>query len=164
LNAKKAQLISTILESGTDLSGVVPEEILSGPNTSEDYLTYISGVAREPEEAPVAGSLEESQANPCADCDPPWRTGKGCDECSHGEPNELGLYRPSNDKEGSSFWSTWCEKCLKMRANVAAGEPCPVYAKIMRLHIDHPDYPKEWRYGSDGNPICTAFDEQEVAI
>lgn len=38
-------------------------------------------------------------------------------------------------------------------------ETCGIIADTLRLSVDDPDYPKEWRYDANGNPVCTAFVE-----
>lgn len=71
------------------------------------------------------------------------------------------LYRPSNGTEGECFIRGWCAVCRHDRAaRDSRGEPgdgCDILAWTMAVDIDSPKYPKEWRYGDDGQPICTAF-------
>lgn len=38
-------------------------------------------------------------------------------------------------------------------------ETCGIIADVLRLSVDDPDYPEEWRYDANGNPVCTAFVE-----
>lgn len=72
-------------------------------------------------------------------------------------------YRPSTGTEGVCFDIAWCDKCARDAKYRAAGENadaelgCPLIANALAFQIDHPQYPKEWVYGDDGNPCCTAF-------
>jgi len=68
-------------------------------------------------------------------------------------------YRPSNGTEGDIFMVNFCEKCTKdyFNGNVAG---CPIIANSMSYDIADERYPKEWQYGADGQPTCTAFDEK----
>lgn len=74
-------------------------------------------------------------------------------------------YRPSNGTEGEMFCSEWCDRCTRDEAArrdmawIEAG--CPVRAGTFAFAIDDPDYPKEWVYGPDGQPVCTAFKESD---
>ena len=36
-------------------------------------------------------------------------------------------------------------------------EGCPIIAYAMAFDVDDEKYPKEWVYGPDGAPTCTAF-------
>lgn len=74
-------------------------------------------------------------------------------------------FRPSNGTEGDIFTHHWCHHCERDRAfreAEAAGEiaeGCPILANTMAYDIDHPSYPKEWIYGTDREPKCTAYTE-----
>lgn len=62
-------------------------------------------------------------------------------------------YRPSNGTEGEFFQSAWCFRC----ANDSDNNPCEILDYTMAFSINDPDYPKQWIYGDDGKPKCTAF-------
>jgi hypothetical protein len=74
-------------------------------------------------------------------------------------------YRPSNATEGDFFFAAWCCKCQRDEAmregcNVDEcddNERCDIIVKTMAFHVSDPDYPAEWRYGPDGQPMCAAF-------
>lgn len=79
---KKSQLIPAIMESGVDLAGVVPDEILNGPNTLQDYVTSVYWNGRmtatelsEQRDAPLMspGELldgdDEEDGPDCGDCE-----------------------------------------------------------------------------------------------
>lgn len=71
-------------------------------------------------------------------------------------------YRPSNGTEGEIFQETWCAGCEAdrgFREDHERFDGCPIIANTMALAIDDPDYPKEWVYRSDGQPMCSAFVE-----
>lgn len=60
-------------------------------------------------------------------------------------------FRPSNGTHGEIFEAAFCERCKKDRG-------CEIRF-LTRCHQEtDPEYPKEWVYGSDGQPTCTAFE------
>lgn len=69
-------------------------------------------------------------------------------------------YRPSNGTEGEIFHSAWCSDCTKDAATRTGDfmNGCPIIANSMAYDRNHPSYPKEWVYGDDGQPKCTAFE------
>jgi hypothetical protein len=76
-----------------------------------------------------------------------------------GEP-----YRPSSGTEGMAFDDHWCERCTRDRPyrddpdNLDPGfHGCQIIADTFAYDVDDPKYPKEWVYGADGVPKCTAF-------
>ena len=74
-------------------------------------------------------------------------------------------YRPSNGFEGELFDGAWCSDCARdaaHRADPALGDGCPILAAALAFDITHPDYPREWQYGADGQPRCTAFTTEGV--
>jgi hypothetical protein len=73
-------------------------------------------------------------------------------------------YRPSNGTEGESFIEWWCFNCARDAAFRDGGfeDPalgCPILADSFAYDIKDPNYPKEWVYGDDGSPKCTAYTE-----
>ena len=74
-------------------------------------------------------------------------------------------YRPGNGTEGEMFHEAWCSKCARdvaviRREDYARG--CPILSSALALHLDDPNYPKEWiRQANDdewpGSARCTAF-------
>jgi hypothetical protein len=65
------------------------------------------------------------------------------------------LFRPSNGTEGEMFCATWCEQCSKY----SEGE-CHVFCATLWLGTEDQRYPREWTYGDDGQPKCTAFEQK----
>ncbi len=61
-------------------------------------------------------------------------------------------YQPANGTEGMIFMDSWCSGCVKDSPD----DHCPIIAATMSLRPDDPSYPKEWTYGEDGQPKCTA--------
>ena len=62
-------------------------------------------------------------------------------------------YQPSNGTEGVLFMENFCHRCTQD----SDANPCPIIAYSMIYNVDDPEYPHEWQYGEDGQPICTAF-------
>lgn len=60
-------------------------------------------------------------------------------------------YRPSNGSEGDIFQETFCYRCHNSPI-------CPIPNMTRAVDVDHKDYPKEWKFDSDGKPTCTAFE------
>lgn len=72
-------------------------------------------------------------------------------------------YRPSSGTEGCSFDDAWCDHCAR-DAEYRNGGPdadpakgCQIIADVFCFDINDEKYPKEWVYGHDGRPCCTAF-------
>lgn len=62
-------------------------------------------------------------------------------------------YRPSNGFEGEIFMERFCYRCQKDK-----DQNCEIILGTMVFGVDEEEYPLEWQYGSDGQPICTSFD------
>lgn len=81
-------------------------------------------------------------------------------------------YRPSNGTEGAIFIDNWCAQCERDHG-MMAGLPledcddnsiCGIIADTYCYAVDDPAYPKEWQYGNDGQPRCTAYLEKGQPI
>lgn len=71
-------------------------------------------------------------------------------------------YRPSNGSEGCWFTGEFCDRCQKdadYRNN--DGDSCQILCNTMVYDLTDPEYPDEWIYDEDGNPVCTAFEEED---
>lgn len=74
-------------------------------------------------------------------------------------------YQPSNGTEGEFFFSAWCRHCQRDKAmrdgvdydECDDNEICLIPAATMAFNVEDEEYPKEWQYGKDGQPCCTAF-------
>lgn len=65
-------------------------------------------------------------------------------------------YRPSNGTEGMDFMARWCQPCVR-----AIG--CRIIEDTMVYGVTDTQYPKEWTYGPNGQPMCTAFKRMMTA-
>lgn len=75
-------------------------------------------------------------------------------------------YRPSNGLEGDLFYEAWCADCVRdaaIRADPVLGTGCAILAATMAHGLDDPGYPKEWRFGADGQPRCIAHTTDPAA-
>lgn len=74
-------------------------------------------------------------------------------------------YQPSNGTEGECFRAAWCEQCARDKAmngekdfdSCDESELCSIVINTMAWDVDDEEYPREWQYGKDGQPCCTAF-------
>lgn len=66
-------------------------------------------------------------------------------------------YRPSNGCEGMYFEDKFCANCIHQCPDPEAGIDCEIFLMAFLNEIGDKDYPKEWIYGQDGQPTCTAF-------
>lgn len=71
-------------------------------------------------------------------------------------------YRPSNGTEGEGFIACFCERCTKDNFPDENKPWCQILADTLAFDINDENYPKEWIWGMDGNPTCTAFEERKV--
>ena len=70
-------------------------------------------------------------------------------------------YRPPNGTEGMCFIERWCSECKRDEAfqrDPDNNDGCPILAATLAYDVTDPKYPKEWIYGTDGYPTCTAFE------
>ena len=74
-------------------------------------------------------------------------------------------YQPSNSTEGDIFRSKFCYQCLRDKDwREREVNPCQIQCKTALLNAGDEDYPQEWTYDTDGNPICTAFEPNPVDL
>ena len=69
------------------------------------------------------------------------------------------LYRPSNGTEGLVFQDHFCVRCIYDGDEGRVAKYCDILSRTMIYEIEDPEYPREWIYDKDGQPICTAFEE-----
>ncbi len=69
-------------------------------------------------------------------------------------------YQPSSGSEGMGFMEDFCFRCKHW----VFDKPTDTYGCKKRIHdrtlfhdIGDSEYPKEWKYDDEANPICTAF-------
>lgn len=73
-------------------------------------------------------------------------------------------YRPGNGTEGELFIDSWCAQCERDHGMMAGlpleecddNQICRIIADTYLFAVTDPKYPKEWQYGQDGQPRCTA--------
>lgn len=73
-------------------------------------------------------------------------------------------YRPANGMEGEIFQCAYCNDCVKdaeFRETDEGG--CDIWLLALFNDTDDPVYPTELQYGLDGQPTCTAFEEERKA-
>lgn len=69
-------------------------------------------------------------------------------------------YQPSNGTEGMCFTEKFCEQCIHEKFTHTQDDDdkkCDIFSRTMYLTPKDDDYPKEWIYGVDGKPTCTAW-------
>lgn len=66
-------------------------------------------------------------------------------------------YRPSNGTEGDCFIEKYCMNCLHCDPNPDGDKQCMILCNTMEYDIDDEEYPSEWTYDEDNNPICTKW-------
>lgn len=76
-------------------------------------------------------------------------------------PNPGSKYRPSNGTEGDCFMSAWCANCHRFSGEYEGFDEkeCEIVLRAYAFDIDDDEYPDEWIYGENGEPICKAFED-----
>jgi len=59
-------------------------------------------------------------------------------------------YRPANGSEGEAFKCIFCYKCKHEIG-------CEIELASIIYDIDDINYPEQWKYNNENNPICTKF-------
>ena len=68
-------------------------------------------------------------------------------------------YRPPNGTEGDMFMDKFCFQC--QHDDIEANKLCEIIARTMVFDVDEEEYPDEWQYDKDGNPVCINFKGEE---
>lgn len=69
-------------------------------------------------------------------------------------------YQPSNGTEGSMFEEAFCEQCIHekfIHTGNRKDKKCQIYSNALVFEPKDKEYPKQWRWGADGYPECTAW-------
>jgi hypothetical protein len=66
-------------------------------------------------------------------------------------------YRPSNGTEGMMFMDDFCNCCEMDNGRDIC---CRIMMLTMVYDLNDPEYPPEWQYDENGEPVCTAFKKQ----
>ena len=69
-------------------------------------------------------------------------------------------YRPSNGTEGEMFEKEFCHRCT--RWNGDDPNECDISMRAFFCDVADARYPIEWTHDSEGQPMCTAFENAEV--
>lgn len=75
-------------------------------------------------------------------------------------------FQPSNATVGASFIDGWCARCKRDRVMngsvdidaASDSDLCPILGATMAFSPPSQQYPSEWRYDDEGDPVCTAFE------
>lgn len=71
-----------------------------------------------------------------------------------GSSQPLKLWRPSNATQGDAFMRDWCGTCAH---DFKDSESCDINMRTMAFDMNEPEYPSEWCYNPQGEPVCTAY-------
>ena len=61
-------------------------------------------------------------------------------------------YMPSSGSEGLDFCAEWCDNCIHQHPDPEKSPQCDILLESLLGN-----QPPEWKYNSEGVPICTAF-------
>lgn len=64
-------------------------------------------------------------------------------------------YAPSNGSEGTYFVENNCMKCVHCNPDPDEQPQCEILMKVMLYSVDEPEYPSEWTYDKNDDPVCT---------
>jgi len=67
-------------------------------------------------------------------------------------------YQPSNGTEGMIFMERYCDNCIH---DDGEDKLCNLIADTMIYEPEDEEYPQEWQYGKDGQPLCTKFENEK---
>ncbi len=71
------------------------------------------------------------------------------------------LYQPCNGTEGDWFISKWCGTCVKEAVSENAQQQCDIVFLSMSYSIGDAEYPKQWVYSDNDEPMCTAYKNRD---
>lgn len=63
------------------------------------------------------------------------------------------VYRPANGTDGMLFEESWCRNCT-------FADQCELPLLAQLNDVWESEYPHQWRYDADGNPMCAAFNRK----
>lgn len=70
-------------------------------------------------------------------------------------------YRPSNGTEGDWFTEKFCINCKHenyLKTGRDNARQCRILTNSLMYDLTDKEYPKEWIYDDNDNPICIQFD------
>jgi hypothetical protein len=71
--------------------------------------------------------------------------------------SEIRKYQPSNGTEGMMFMEQFCDHCLNQHPDPNSPKQCMIICRTMCFSPKDKEYPEEWTYDSQDQPVCTAF-------
>ena len=69
-------------------------------------------------------------------------------------------YRPSNGTEGCAFQEHFCDRCINEKFSHTqkhGDKQCDILNRSLLWDKNDEGYPKEWQYGDNDDPLCTAW-------
>ena len=69
-------------------------------------------------------------------------------------------YCPSNGTEGDYFMAKFCDRCIHEKFSHTQNhrdKQCDILSRSMIYDRKDKEFPKEWQYGENDNPLCTAW-------
>lgn len=66
-------------------------------------------------------------------------------------------YRPSNGTEGMGFTEHFCDRCINQHPDPNNPKQCMILCRTMIYDLKDKEYPEEWVYDENNNPVCTAW-------
>lgn len=66
--------------------------------------------------------------------------------------DEEKLYRPANGTDGMIFEARFCDRCVHDE-----NQDCDIHDRALLYDITEAQYPVEWQYDEDGDPVCVKF-------
>jgi len=70
-------------------------------------------------------------------------------------------YYPRNKVDGGLFFDTWCRRCEK---DNGGGFGCDIADAAVIYTTEAEDFPAEWTYGTNGQPMCLAFVQSKESM
>jgi hypothetical protein len=66
-------------------------------------------------------------------------------------------YCPSNGSEGDWFEDKFCMNCIHTNPDPHKKPQCDIWCSALCFRVDEPDFPKEWIYDENDEPVCTSW-------
>lgn len=66
-------------------------------------------------------------------------------------------YQPSSGSEGVWFCGKFCDHCLNQHPDPDNPKQCMILCHTMVYNVKDKEYPEEWIYDENDNPVCTAW-------
>lgn len=66
-------------------------------------------------------------------------------------------YQPSNGTEGEYFIDKFCMNCIHCDPDPNGKKQCDILCATFVYSVKDSEYPKEWVYNENDEPVCTAW-------